>query len=156
MDIKMIAKTIYKIFKNSKKDIHILILAVTIVFYASMLLYKINVTETDKMSILSGISILASFFLLTLQNINFKMLNKIFINIVPISKNRENMESVVIRSTVFALSIMTFSLTGICFILKLFSIDYIFLLIWLINYMFGGIIYTIILWNYFASIDKND
>lgn len=154
MDIKPIFKSVFKIFINSKKDIHVISIILWLILIAINYKYKI-ISNSDKSSILSGISILSSFFLLTLQNINFKLLNINFTEIITISKNNngstENRESVVIRCTIFSLAIMTFLLIGFCFLLNIFDIEYVYILILAIIYLFLGIIYTVVLWNYCAS-----
>ena len=151
MTINNIFLSIGRIFLNAKKNIHIVIFLVAGALNALFIYKKVSICEDDKISILTGISLLASLFLLAVEHIDFKKINDLFTNYVKISKNKENKESVVIRDTVLSLSLTTFLLMGVCFMLKVFNIEYIHLLIWVICYLFFGIIYTIILWNYTLS-----
>ena len=112
---------------------------------------SITVTATDEFSILTGVSLLSSLFLLAVEKIDFALINDTFTNYVKVRKNKENKESVVIRDTVFSLSLTTFLLIGVCFILKLFNVDYVHVLIIVVCYLFFDILYTIILWNYTLS-----
>ena len=152
MTIKNMLLSIGKIFLNSKKNIHVIVFLFACTLNALFIYKKIKICEDDKTAILTGISLLASLFLLAVEHIDFKKINTLFTNYVKISKNKENKESVVIRDTVLSLSLTTFLLMGVCFMLKVFNMEYIYLLIWVISYLFFGIIYTIILWNYTLSI----
>lgn len=151
MTIKVMIQSTHKIYSNSKKNIHLIILLFAGVINGMFVAKKISISDDDKLSILTGISLLASLFLLAVEKIDFQKINNTFTNLVKISKNKETPESVVIRNTVFSLSLTTFLLIGICFMLKIFNIEYVYLLILVICYLFFGIIYTIILWNYTLS-----
>lgn len=152
MTIKNMLLSIGRIFLYSKKNIHMIVFLFAGALNSLFIYKKINICEDDKTAILTGISLLASLFLLAVEHIDFKKINTLFTNYVRISKNKENKESVVIRDTVLSLSLTTFLLMGVCFMLKVFNVEYIHLLIWVICYLFFGIIYTIILWNYTLSI----
>ncbi len=151
MHIKIMLSSVSKIYTNAKKNIHILIFIFATIANVLFWWKKISITDADKLSILTGISILASLFLLGVEKINFTHINKTFTKPVKTGRHKENIESVVIRNTIFSLSLTTFLLMGICFVLKIFNIEYIYLLIWVISYLFFGIIYTLILWNYTLS-----
>ena len=151
MTIKNMIIAIGRIFLNSKKNIHLIVLFFACILNILYVYKKINVSESDKMTVLTGISLLTSLFLLAVEHINFKKINETLNRYIKISRNRKNRESIVIRDTVLSLSLTTFLLMGVCFILKVFNIEYIHLLILVICYLFFGIIYTIILWNYTLS-----
>ena len=70
---------------------------------------------------------------------------------VKVSRYEKVPESVHVRSTIFSLAISTILLTALCFILNLLGVDFLFPLILLLLYLFLGIIYTLILWNFFAA-----
>ena len=144
-------KSLYKIYLNSKLNIHIITILFAIVFIVLFEKLSITVTATDEFSILTGVSLLSSLFLLAVEKIDFALINDTFTNYVKVRKNKENKESVVIRDTVFSLSLTTFLLIGVCFILKLFNVDYVHVLIIVVCYLFFDILYTIILWNYTLS-----
>lgn len=147
----MMFKSLYKIYLNSKLNIHIITILFAIVFIVLFEKLSITVTATDEFSILTGVSLLSSLFLLAVEKIDFALINDTFTNYVKVRKNKENKESVVIRDTVFSLSLTTFLLIGVCFILKLFNVDYVHVLIIVVCYLFFDILYTIILWNYTLS-----
>ncbi len=151
MDIKTILLSIKKMFFNSQKSIHLIswILSIIIIFIFSFFSECLNSNLGDE--VLTGTSILASFFLLTLQNIDYEFLNKHFNKQVKVLGTKYNKESVVIRSTVFSLAVSVFVLTAICFILYILKINIIYTLVLLIVYLFVSIIYSVILWNYFCS-----
>ena len=156
MNIKIMIISVTRLFSNSKKNIHIIVLFFTAVINVLLHITGIKIENNNKISILTGISLLCSLFLLAVECIDFKYINKKFTNMVKISSRKENKESVVIRDTVLSLSLVTFLLIGICFILAIFESEYVYLLVWIINYLFFGTIYTIILWNYTLSkqVDK--
>lgn len=152
MNIKTMLRNIFKVFLNSKKRIHVFSIGLSFLIIILLKLLRINmIDKTLQLNVLTGVSLLASFFLLTLQNIDYKYLNSHFDNEIKITKTKMNKESVVVRNTIFSLSIVCFSITGIGFILYLFHSNLTYILVLLIVYLFVGIIYTMILWNYFSS-----
>lgn len=149
-------KSICKMFDNSYKIIHGVVLILSVIM-GLLLNARGKVVGIDRqLMILSGVAVLASFFLLTLQNIDFKSLNKYFDMEIEIKKGKYVRESVAIRNTIFSLAVSGFFLIGVCFILCIFNINFIYILLLVLLYLFFGIIYTIVLWNYFASKEKEN
>ena len=151
MTIKNIILNLYRIFLNAKKNIHLMVFFFAIIICLCFYFSNIDIEPNKLISILDGISVLTSFFLLALQCINFKTINERFTTNVKISKYKENNEAVVIRCSLISLTIVNFTIIGTCYIFALFNINFIYLLIWSILYLFFSIIYTIILWNYTLS-----
>jgi len=151
MTIKNIILNLYRIFLNAKKNIHLTVFLFAIIICLCFHFSDIEIEPNKLISVLDGISVLASFFLLALQCINFKTINERFTTNIKISKYKENNEAVVIRCSLISLTIVNFTIIGICYIFALFNKNFIYLLIWSILYLFFSIIYTIILWNYTLS-----
>lgn len=151
MTIKNIISNLYRIFLNSRKNIHLVILMIWVLIDLLIYFFEVDICIDKQLSILDGISVLTSFFLLAVQCINFKTINEKFTRNIKITANMENKESVIIRCSIISLVIVNFILIGICYILSIFNINFIYLLILSIVYLFFSIIYTIVLWNYTLS-----
>lgn len=153
---KMI-NSVYKMYFNSRKRLHLFMILTTVIIFSAIRFFNVTINPNYIDTTLNGIAIISAFFLLTLSNMNFSYLNENFKKTIKISRRKEIPESVHIRSTIFSLAISSILLTALCFILNLFEIDFLFFLIWLLLYLFLGIIYTLILWNLFAAkeIKKN-
>ncbi|MCL1999678.1 MAG: hypothetical protein FWG65_13040 [Turicibacter sp.] len=152
MTIKTIINSLKHLYINSQKMFHCVAIGLSLFIFAILKYFNVIVPIERMTLALTGLSIIVSFFLITLQNIDFAYINKNFNNMIKIGRKRKNHESVQIRSTIFSMSLNTVTLLGLCFIFVLFDVNFLLFLVMLICYLFVGIIYTIILWNYFASV----
>lgn len=89
MTIKNMLLSIGRISIYSKKNIHIIVLFFSCLFNALFITNKIHIHEDDKMSILTGISLLSSLFLLAVEHIDFHKINMLFTGYIKISKNKQ-------------------------------------------------------------------
>lgn len=151
MRTRTIAKSLYKIFINSNKDLHLFNFCVAVIAYCAICYFGVIIRVEQMETTLNGVAIISAFFLLTLSNMDFAYLNENFTKNIKISRNKEIPESTHIRASIFSLAISTITLVAVCFVLNLIEVNILFFIIWLLLYLFVGIIYTLILWNFFAS-----
>ena len=138
-------------YKNSKIYMHISLFVISMVIFLVVEFFNVEVDPKNMEFTLSGIAIISAFFILTLSNMNFSYLNSRYKREVRITKTGHIPESAHVRSKVFSLSISAVLLTGVSFVLNLFSINFFLPLVWSLLYLFVGVIYTLLLWNLFAS-----
>ena len=144
-------RSVCRMYFNSRKRLHLFMVVTAVILFGAINVFCLTINPYHIETTLNGVAIISAFFLLTLSNMNFVYLNENFTKAIKVSRRKEIPESVHIRSTIFSLAISSIFLTAVCFMLNLFGIDILFPLIWLILYLFIGIIYTLILWNLFAS-----
>ncbi len=144
---------------NTYKKVHFvpIILTFAIVFINKYILKDIDINfDTEKISTyLNGLSILSTFFIFSIQGINFKYVNEKF-NKKKLKKNifkgtqYEVTEANELRYTCYSLSVISFILIFLIYIF-LYSgalikyIDIIFL--FTIIYIFNALIFTLSIWN---------
>ena len=151
MRMGSIFKSVCRIYANSQKNIHFALFLLALCLSLVIRCLGLEISVSGMESTLNGVAVISAFFLLALSNMDFAYLNENFTKPVKVGMNREVPESVRVRSTVFSLSLSSVALAGSCFGLNLFGIGSLFMLVWLLLYLFLGIGYALVLWNFFAS-----
>ncbi len=152
MITKILVQQICIVFKLSEKMVHFLIILLGIIIISISEYFCFPVIEKSQLlTILSGLSVLASFFIFAVQNIDYKFLNTYFTKHEKINKSTSNTQAAIIRNTIFSFFIMVYSLIGVSFLLSLYNKIYYHLLIFIVLYLFIGLFYVLVIWNYIAS-----
>ncbi|MDF9824488.1 putative neutral ceramidase superfamily lipid hydrolase [Breznakia sp. PF5-3] len=151
-------KKIRQIFTESYKSIHFIPWIISILIFVIFFLIKNdaiikNITD-NYLEILNAISILSTFFLFGMENIDFKkMLKKL--SVQRKTKGIFITEGTSLINTYYSFLLIQVFLISVQYLLFLFSIYFVFLLILTIMYMIIGFLFVILSWHGFLELDNH-
>lgn len=160
MKYSLMFGSIKNALKNTYMPVHIAPVIITcVLFLINKFILKSNVASFDTDNIadyLNGLSILSTFFIFSIQGINFKYINETYTSKKNkkrfFKRNEYNTVTTAneLRLTCYSLSVISFALIFLVYILlylQLFKNIIGWLFLFTIIYIFNALIFTLSIWN---------
>lgn len=143
------AKKIFKLYYNSFLNVHFAIILFSfLIDYIVKNYVDSTIVSTNYVSLLNGMGVLTSFFILVIDKMDLGKLNIRFNNLenIPFTKKQIRQGSKALN-LIFSITFSMFVLLAIQYILLFFNVLFLILLILLIVNIFTGFIIVLVLWH---------